>query len=284
MQTDRITSIAPRRISLFGGGTDVNPYAETFGGVCVNLAINLHTTVTIDPVFEVDVDSYDGSGGLGGSASLAVAAIGAMYKYLGIPIIKKQVADIAFNREISLGWHGGKQDQYSCAFGGFNVMTFKEDVFVMPMSKPVIEGFLPWMILFDTQIKRDSYRTQEGFKQLSKEQKYSLDGLKEIALRAIEVFPTKDYEEIGRLLDKTWDFKKKSNKVSNPELDLVYDEGKNAGAIGGKVMGAGQGGHFLFIVNPKEKKSFIKNMEVIQTLSGRKLKHVPFKVDYEGLQ
>ena len=161
---------APMRICLFGGGTDVNPFAKKYGGLVINFAINKYRTVKIENLFEVKIDGYKGSGGLGGSAAIGVAAIGAMYEYLGFPYTKGQVADRAFQREIDLGWHGGCQDQHASAFGGLNLLQIKNGVEIIPLPKVYIEKFLPWLYLFDLDIKRHSYDIQEGFKEPDAEQ------------------------------------------------------------------------------------------------------------------
>lgn len=272
MQTSRIIARSPHRISLYGGGSDVDPFASRYGGLVINFAINLYTKVTIDPLFKVKVESYKGSGGLGGSASLGVAAIGVIAKYLDVPLLKEEIAYKAFKRELHLGWHGGCQDQYASALGGFNLVKVKDKVEVVSLPEDQIEGFLPYLCLFDTGMKRKSYEIQEGFKDLDEEKVQALWSLKTITNIALDLFEKKDYEELGILLGKNWQIKKRTNKVSNKKLDAIYDKGMKLGALGGKILGAGQGGHILFAT--KDRKKLIKNLG---------LKHIPFKVDYKGL-
>ena len=273
MQTSRIIAKAPMRASIFGGGTDCNPFASQYGGLVINFAINLYTTVTIKDLFDVKIEGYKGSGGLGGSASLGVASIGAMHKYLGLNINREHIAGLAFQKEIDLGWHGGCQDQYASAMGGFNLIKVKDKVEVIPLPKEQIEGFLPYLCLFDTGIKRKSYKVQEGFKKLDDKQIQALWALKDIVISARKYFTMEDYDKLGKLLHKNWEVKKNTNKVSNPKLDAIYDKGMKLGALGGKVLGAGQGGSILFAT--KDRQKLIKGMG---------LKHIPFKVDYEGLR
>ena len=268
----KIIARAPHRISIYGSGTDVAPFSTLHGGLVINFAINLYTKVTIKDLFDVKIEGYKGSGGLGGSASLGVAAIGAMNRYMGIELEKKQVAELAFLKEMELGWHGGCQDQYASAMGGFNLIKVKDQVEVIPLPKEQIEGFLPYLCLFDTGIKRKSYNVQEGFKELDKNQVEALWALKGIVVEARKYFTLGEYENLGRLLHKNWELKKISNAVSNPELDKIYDKGMKLGALGGKILGAGQGGSILFATKDRDK-----------LIKGMGLKHIPFEVDYEGL-
>ena len=275
MQTSRVIAKSPHRISLFGGGSDVAPFSTLHGGLVINFAINLYTTVTIKNIFDVKIEGYEGSGGLGGSASLGVATMGSIYRYLGVKIDKYLMASLAFKKEMELGWHGGCQDQYTSACGGFNLIKVKDQVEVIPLPKEQIEGFLPYLHLFDLDMKRKSYKVQEGLKRLTKKQTEALWDLKNIVKEARNYFTLGDYEKLGRLFDKNWQIKKKTNKVTNKKIDAIYNKGMELGALGGKVLGAGQGGHIIFAVEPIKRGGFIRNMD---------LKHIPFKVDYKGLE
>jgi len=265
-------SSAPTRLCLFGGGTDVNPFAETYGGAVVNFAINYRTTIRFfDETIEVTKDFK--SKGLGGSASYFVALCAGLNKERIID--RMRVADQAFRIETEiLGWHGGRQDQYASALGGFNLMEFGNGVQVTPLPKDQIEGFLPWLVLYDIGGSRDSFNVQHGFLAPTKAQMKALMEVKELAYHAGILFNKKKYEDIGRLLAKAWEAKKKSNRVTNKTIDGIYAKGLKNGALGGKLMGAGQGGHFLFAVHPGHRDEFVEKMG---------LKEVEFQVDYNGV-
>ena len=276
MQTSRITATAPCRISLFGGGSDVEPFASHYGGKVINFAINYYTKVTIDPLFNFKVERPSIGGGLGGSASMMVATYGALYKYLGVdPNLKSQaqVAKDAFEKEKEFGITGC-QDHYTSALGGFNYLEIGEEVKVTRLSPLALEGFLPWLVLFDLGLEHRSYEIQKGFENPDPRQIEALQQMTEIVPEALNGFKEHNYEYLGELLDNTWELKKISNNVSNDKINDIYEAGMRHGAIGGKLIGAGQGGYFLFVVEPNNRQEFIECME---------LKEVPFKVDYGGL-
>ena len=149
-----------------------------------------------------------------------------MLKYLGLlELTNEEIAREAFVKEIDLGWHGGCQDQYTSVMGGFNLIKGKDNVEVISLPKEQIEGFLPYLCLFDTGIKRKSYNVQKGFKEPDLEQTQALWALKGIVVEARKYFTLGEYENLGRLLHKNWELKKISNNVSNPELDKIYFKG-----------------------------------------------------------
>ena len=294
----KVISIAPSRISLFGGGTDVDPYASTYGGITLNMAINLrHKIVLNDKSILAKFDNpdfiksftslpvehtYDNTieSGLGSSAGLAVALAGAVSRYEGKNLSRSQIAEQAWDIEVNkLGLYGGKQDQYCSAYGGVNVMEFNDLVKVTPISPSFIEPLVPYMALFYLGFNRKAKKIQEAFKTLTPEQIKALDTLKAITMGAIEALAEKDISKLADLLKESWEFKKLSNKgVSNEEIDQIYVDGIANGGMAGKLLGSGGGGHILFIVNPEIKKAFIKKEEE------KGLKHIDFSIDWNGLE
>ncbi len=274
-----IISSAPTRLSLFGGGTDVPPFCWEQGGMTINLAIDKRTVVTIDNG-KLSF-THGGGAGLGGSGSLLVALLGALKKYGGLEIDKSEIAWEAFEIEFNQWkYYGGWQDQVAASFGGFNFITSndKKKIIIKRFPQELVNDFIPWLVLFDTGIRRESGKIQHGFIKPSKEQLRALNGLKKVARIAEYMLFNKRYRELGDLLDITWELKKKSNDVTNETIDAIYDRGKELGAFGGKIMGAGKGGHFLFIVRPIEREYFIKQME------NYGIKHIPFLPDNKGLE
>jgi len=313
-----LCSQAPSRLSLFGGGTDIMPYADKHGGLVINMAINLRQKMkmyTDDDTFKYayknifppranpdfyykifkefeGVDGgrntkleckYDGllESGLGSSASAAVALVGAINKCNNLGMNLHQIAEKAWDIEVNkIGLYGGKQDQYAAAFGGVNVIEFKKPrVDITPLARGFIEPLLSSLLLFYLGTNRESSTIQEGFKYLSGKQIKALNKIKQLAFDAIEPIGQGDIETVGKLLDESWQMKKKSNKgVDNKLINDVYDKAKKSGAYGGKICGAGGGGFILFCVPPIKRKAFIKDMQK------EGLEWWDFTVDWNGLE
>lgn len=279
----KVLSIAPTRLSLFGGGSDVNPYASIYGGLCINMAINLRQQFILDdegyelvpslkiikggnPDFYMkffeEMEFYPNlvqkadmaiESGLGTSASAAVALISAISKFKGLKMTKDEIAEKAWDIEVNkIGLFGGKQDQYCAAFGGFNLMKFGKEVKIQGFPRRVAEKVSDHLLLFDTGIRRKDPKLQENLKEINEEQKQALDKIKQIANDAYHRIYKGDIKGLGKLLDDTWNYKKKSNKVTTPEIDKHYEIAKKIGAYGGKICGSGGGGCMVFIA-PKDK-------------------------------
>jgi D-glycero-alpha-D-manno-heptose-7-phosphate kinase len=309
----KILSVAPTRISLFGGGTDVGTYALKYGGLVLNMAINIRQQITMhsgddlyavygsnvfpynaDPKFYYQIldefgindmhqtkltCEFDGiiESGLGSSASAAVALIGAINRRKNLGFTREQIAEKAWELEVGkIGLFGGKQDQYAAALGGVNVMEFGKKVKITPLTPSFIEPLLPALVLFHTGKVRKSPKIQENLKELSDEQIVSLTRLKQDVFKGIELMGKKDVEGVGRLMDEVWQYKKFSNpEMTNKSIDLVYVRGLMSGAWGGKLLGSGGGGYILFVVDPKKRQEFIEKMGYSE---------VDFSVDYNGLE
>jgi D-glycero-alpha-D-manno-heptose-7-phosphate kinase len=298
----KIISQAPCRISLFGGGTDVAPFCNDYGGLVINLAINLRNVVAIDthvfeemtvnPLLKAILEKYEltdslGFGlsilsreegaGVGSSGSFAVAILGAIRTHLNLPFTRHQIAQEAFEMEVKqLHWHGGCQDQFAAAYGGFNLMAINDEVKVVPFPRDQADDLLPWLVLLDTGIRRRSYQIQEGFKKPTHQQTQALMTLKGLVPAARAALRHRRYPHLGELLVRTWEEKKKSNPgVSTASLDALFTKAKKLGALGGKICGAGGGGYSWFLCPPEKRKSFIKGMA---------LRQVDFGVDWTGLE
>jgi D-glycero-alpha-D-manno-heptose-7-phosphate kinase len=297
-----ITSSAPCRISLAGGSTDIPAYYEKYGGICVSMAINLRQEIEFDteqmgfeipkgaklefykPFFEkYKISStfaarFNGeiTGGIGSSASAAVALLGALHKITGKQIDLKEIAEEAWDIEVNkLKMFGGKQDQYAAAFGGVNVFEFGKEVKVTPIK--LHDNIKNSILLFHTGENRKSGKIQEGFKDLSEDQIFYLDKIKELAYGVLDVLPTGNIKEFGRLLNLSWDYKKRSNpgSVSNQDIDDLFFKAKNIGAYERKILGAGSGGYCIFVVEKAWHKQFIENIGI---------KHIPYEIDYQGIK
>lgn len=306
-----VTASAPLRISLLGGGTDVEPFASQFGGIVINFTINLRQHVTLytdkdtkmfqeslfpdksQPKFLTDLlkefkimppyiihsscDAHLGSG-LGSSAAAAVALLCAIKKLKGMNLSLPMIANSAWDAETHMGWYGGKQDQYATTYGGWNVMEFGSDVRVNPLARGFVEPLKDSMVLFYTG-ERKIKQPQEKFREPTKKQIYALNQIKELAVGSLDYIVKGDSQKLGGLLDLAWQQKKDSNQnVSNPQIDTIYQHAKDAGAFGGKVCGSGSGGYMFFMVDPQQRKSFLQHM------ARTGLTEVDFDFDFQGAE
>ncbi len=204
-------------------------------------------------------DSPPGSG-LGGSSTVIVAAIAAVAEWTGEKMTSSELAHLAYKLEREdIGLKGGKQDQYAAVFGGFNLMKFREDgvdVNRVKIKENILNELQYRSILCYTGKTRESANIIDSqmkrFKQGDNE--LALDMTKEMAFDMATALEKGDIEETGRLLDLGWSYKKQfSDKITNPEIDNLYNAAKELGAIGGKVSGAGGGG-FMFFICDYDKK------------------------------
>jgi D-glycero-alpha-D-manno-heptose-7-phosphate kinase len=219
----------------------------------------------------VDIHSYadlPARSGVGSSSAFTVGLLSALHALNGLYLPPKALARQAIRVERDLlGEAGGWQDQITTAFGGFNVVEFRDGDFdVRPLvvgagRRAAIESSC-W--LYFTSITRSSADVQrETFSQANIIAKETvLDQTRELAEEAVEIFLTEtdDARMIrgwGELLDRAWTLKRSmSGQVSMPEIDALYERAKAAGAYGGKIIGAGGGG-FLLIMAPPDRKAAI---------------------------
>lgn len=218
--------------------------------------------------------------GLGTSSSFAVGMLNAFYALKGIFASKQQLASEAIVLERELCQEaGGWQDQIAASYGGFNKITFKNDTFdvfpiiISPERKKLLSDNL---MLFFTGFTRFSSEIQL----INNEARNRDSVLKNMLLLvddAERILTSKSVQmdDFGLLLDETWQLKRHTGSaVSTDSIDLIYEKARKAGALGGKLLGAGGGGFFLFYV-PQERQS-----EVKRELNG--LMQVPFSFEDKG--
>ncbi len=212
--------------------------------------------------FEISIRSDVPAGsGLGGSSTMIVSMIGAMANWLDVDMSKTEMAALAYHleREV-IGLGGGKQDQYAAVFGGFNSLKIdRNGVNVLParISPDIIYELQCRSVMCFTGTTHDSAAIIDTQVKSYKEGKndLALDHSKDIAVRLRSALRHGEIDVVGKLLAESWEYKKKfSDKVSNPVLDNFYNIAIKAGAIGGKVSGAGGGG-FMYFVTDYDKKS-----------------------------
>jgi D-glycero-alpha-D-manno-heptose-7-phosphate kinase len=321
-----IRARAPLRLGLAGGGTDVAPYCDRYGGLVLNGTIdryayaiiktlddatikfiasdrqqethheltekialngqmNLHKAVYNEMMSRYNdgrpislelttfCDAPMGSG-LGSSSTLVVVMITAFAELLNLPLDDYTVANLAYKIErIDCKLQGGKQDQYSAAFGGFNFMEFYAD------ERAVINTLRirPWvlceleasLLLFYTGVSRESARIIEAqSNNLSSGNEVALEamhGMKREALIMKECLLKGDFAGIVDSMREGWESKKRSAKtVSTIEIETTYNAAINAGALAGKVSGAGGGGFMMFFVPPENRMNVIRRLSDIK--------------------
>lgn len=228
--------------------------------------------------YDADIPSKTG---LGTSSSFSVGLLNAFYTMQGISKTKRELADDAIYLErVLCNEDGGIQDQISAAFGGFNRIDFNADGYsVTPLEIPEekkqkLNGNL---LMFFTGLSRFSFEIQKTTKvAMSKKTSELLEILKMVDIAEnILVDPSASLDDFGRLLNETWLLKRSiSNKISTDYIDEIYRKAMSAGALGGKLLGAGGGGCLLFYVT-EDKHESVRN-----ALSG--MLEIKFKFENEG--
>ena len=286
-----IITKTPFRMSFFGGGTDMESFFKKNSGSVISTTFDKYCYVNVRHLprfFEysteisysktervTDVEmiqhpavrnamkmldmheirlTYEADlparSGLGTSSSFAVGMLNAFYALKGKYASKRQLADEAVYLErILCGEAGGWQDQIAASFGGFNRINFNADgyevlpIIISPERKRQLNNNL---MMFFTGFTRFSSDIQ-------------------------------NLDDFGRLLDVTWKLKRKTGSaVSTDSIDELYNRGLAAGALGGKLLGAGGGGFLVFYVQPEKQEAVRCAMH--------NLMYIPFKFEDGGTQ
>lgn len=218
--------------------------------------------------------------GLGTSSSFAVGLLNAFYALKGKYADKRKLADDAIYLERTLcAESGGVQDQIAASFGGLNVIRFDADgyevcpVIISPERKQTLNRRL---MLFFTGFSRFSSDIQVAHQTALKDKVAQLLEMKQLVSEAERILTGKgDLAEFGRLLDHTWQLKRGiTDKISTGSIDALYRSAMEAGALGGKLLGAGGGGFLLFYVEEDRQPA------VRAALSS--LMEVPFRFENSG--
>lgn len=220
--------------------------------------------------------------GLGTSSSFAVGMLNAFYSLKGKYVDKKKLADEAIYLErVLCNEAGGWQDQIAASFGGFNRINFGTDgyevlpVIISPERKRQLNNNL---MMFFTGFTRFSSEVQKANNVIGTEDKRAkLKKIYELVDEAESVLTDKsrDLDDFGRLLDTTWKLKKGTGEsISTNSIDGLYEKGIAAGALGGKLLGAGGGGFLIFYVQPEKQKAVREAM--------KELMYIPFRFEDGG--
>lgn len=331
---------APLRLGLAGGGTDLSPFCDLYGGHVLNATIDLHAYASIETREAATVsfeaadlgaswtgkaaerlepdgplalhgavynrivrdfrkgrplglrmvtycDAPPGSG-LGSSSTMVVAMLKAYEEWLHLPLGEYDVARLAYEIERQdLGLSGGRQDQYAATFGGFNFMEFYGDdrVIVNPLRVKnwILSELEACLLLFYTGVSRASAEiidqqkrnVADGHRQATaamQELKRDASAMKEAVLKG-------DFRCFAEYMGKSWEAKKKTAaKVSSPSIEAAFAAAIEAGALAGKVSGAGGGGFIMFVVDP------VKRPAVGRALLKHGGRVVPFHFTKHGTQ
>ena len=241
---------------------------------------NIHNGIEIASISDLPSNGT----GMGASSAFAVGLIKAIesYKYSDNHLHKSSLAELACQIEIELCKKPiGKQDQYACAFGGFNAHIFEskgvstKNIILDEDIKLFLENNL---ILLHTSKGRSADDILKNQSKRMTDNKKSFDNIKcmvDLAKQFEIDLNNKNLNYFGEMLDYSWQLKKEvSDDISNLEIDEMYEDAKSCGAKGGKILGAGGGGFMLLFADPKAqqkiKEKFYNN------------KPFNFKFDFSG--
>lgn len=283
-------SKAPCRLSFAGGGTDIDSFARDYGGCVVSVAIARYARAIVDtkgstiasfPVAQSDVElltriaayfapcgitsrvDAPPRSGLGASGALSVAVIGCLNALKDDePLTLMQIADLAHRIEIDdLKVEGGRQDQVAAAYGGLNYIEFGDgriNVSPIAASPDTLAGLEAGLILVFTRpritnsgniMEKETHRVETADPRTL----LALDRQKEIANEMRRCLRHELLSEFGLLLDYAWEIKKiQTPEATDQAIDDLYKAAKDAGALGGKISGAGGGGYMTLFAPGKE--------------------------------
>jgi len=221
--------------------------------------------------------------GLGSSSSYTVGLLHALYNYADQQVSVNQLAREACEIEIDILKEPiGKQDQYASSFGGLNLIRFfpTGEVNVEPVIMPpeAYEKLQDNLLLFYTGTTRSASKVLNDQKNnlINDRSKFDIqDQMTELVEKAKNYLFESNLDSFGKILDENWKLKRSlSNKISNSDIDDLYTLAKNNGALGGKILGAGGGGFFLFYCEPDKKENL--------RLALKKLREIKFMFDSSG--
>ncbi len=219
--------------------------------------------------------------GLGTSSSFAVGMLNAFYALKGQYVDKKKLADDAIYLErVLCNEAGGLQDQIAASYGGLNRIDFSAEgyevspIIISPEKKKELNNslmlFFTGFSRFSSEIQTDTQKNIHNKIAQLLEMKALVDDAEKILVDI-----KADMNEFGKLLDYTWKLKRQTgNRISTDAIDNLYSKAMSAGALGGKLLGAGGGGFLLFYVEPDKQEKFKMEMN--------NLLEVPFKFENSG--
>lgn len=253
---------------------------------CFGLLQAIFKAIGPDFGFELYLHSdFPMKSGLGGSAVVSSAVLGCFNQFRRDKWDMHELAELAYQAErLHLGVAGGWQDQYATVFGGFNFMEFRMDqniVHPLRIHPDTLLELEECLLLCDTGTVHESGDIHEDQRREMQHNdvRTLVRNNVELSYRMRNLLLRGRLLEFGHALDEAWQTKRRlSSKISNTRLDAVYDGAMRNGALGGKLLGAGGGGFFLFYVPPFYKHQLMSHLE------SAGLKVQPFRFEQEGLR
>lgn len=239
-----------------------------------------HTGVTsgIEIASTASLSYKEGGVGLASGSAFMASLLGALYSLQEKYMTPDRLAEETYYVERELmGTSCGKQDQYMVAHGGIMHMRFNADesVQMAPLTLNLEEtiNLQNSMILAYTGKRRSADQILKNQATGAGDHIETEIKMRDMADELLVRLRNKEWDSIGKLMDKNWELKKQlTNGISNPEFDKIYDGAKGAGAVGGKIIGAGGGGFWLFWV-PEEKRR-----KLVDFLNGKGIVERPFQI------
>ncbi|HWP58339.1 MAG TPA: hypothetical protein VNL14_10655 [Candidatus Acidoferrales bacterium] len=227
------------------------------------------------PIYISTVADLPASTGLGGSSAFAVGLLNALHAFRGERVSAGQLAEEASHIEIDvLKQPIGKQDQYAAAFGGLNFFSFRSGGVVTVEPQRLNNGGLKRLfesiLMFWTGHQRDSSSVLAEQKANTPAKMESLLRMRDhaVALQRLSGNGSFDIEKFGRILDEGWQLKRQlASKITTAEIDRWYRQAMAAGALGGKLCGAGGGGFLLFLVRPERQPAVRAALQGLKEIS-----------------
>ena len=307
-----VISRTPLRISFVGGGTDLPSFAREHGGAVVSTTIDKYVYVVVTERFENDLriaysrteirerlddvehelirealrmaglprgieivtiaDVPSHGTGLGSSSAVTVGALNALFAYQGILKSAAELAAMAAEIEIEvLGKPIGRQDQYATAFGGLQLLRFGPD--------PVARSLERNLMMFYTGRQRSASELLGAVGTTIERDGGAQEDLAHMRDLAIELFQHlgngSSPDLVGEALHRNWELKRRLHPgIADSEIDRWYEAAREAGAMGGKLLGAGAGGFLLFYACPDDQPAVRRAL--------RDLRELPFRFEREG--
>lgn len=235
----------------------------------------------IEVAYTSDVPAMSG---LGSSSAFTVGLLHALYALQGRVVTKRQLAlDAIHVEQARIKEHVGSQDQVASAFGGLNKIVFRSEeifqVYPLTITPKRARALQDNLMLFFTGISRRASDVAKEQVRVIKQKESDFTKLAQIVEEAerILIHPSTSLHEFGRLLHESWLVKRSlTDKITTPFIDGIYETARRAGAIGGKLLGAGGGGFMLFYV-PAERQGAVRK-------ALKKLLYVPFSFERTGSQ
>lgn len=306
----RIIARAPTRIDFVGGWTDVQPFCNEEPGVVINAAFGVYAHVVVseadvaqeqDDKFiravcrrfglenvtvELESDAPVGSG-LGGSGAVGVALVGGLAAYAERTLTRREIAELAHRIEIEdLDNIGGKQDQYAAAFGSFSAMTFLQDtVQIEPLvleAERVKELHARSVVVYTGQshISGNIHaQVQDAYHDRNPKTLAALATMRCVASDFRRELLRGSVDALGELLNSNWDAQKDLHPATtNARVDALFRAAMDAGACGGKALGAGGGGCLYFLAKKGE------TVRLVDALQARGAQRLDASFDVAGLE